>query len=400
VKREPENIVASRPLSTLVDGITADLPAMIDEIERLVACESPSRDLAAVAKSAEVVAAVGTARLGTPPEVIEIDGCTHLRWRFGDSTRQVLVLCHHDTVWPIGSIEQHPVLTSDGILRGPGCLDMKAGVVMAIRALAAITDRAGVTLLVTGDEEIGSPTSRTLIEDEARECQAVLVLEAAAPGGALKIERKGRAHYTIDIKGRSAHAGLEPEKGVNAAVELAHQVLRAETLADHAVGTTVTPSLVAAGSSANTVPDRGSFTIDVRASSRAELERVDAAIRDCRPVLDDAAITVAGGIDRPPMPRSASAELFQLASELAAKIGLEPLTGAAVGGGSDGNLTAALGIATLDGLGASGEGPHAAHEHVLVDELPHRTSLVALLIMQLLSQQAATVGPRAWATRA
>lgn len=373
----------------LLAALRAGLPAIVEEIETLVACESPSRDLAAVRRSAEAVAVVGTARLGVAPELLQIDGCTHLRWRFGPGPRRVLLLGHHDTVWPLGTLERLPAVTRDGVLRGPGCLDMKAGVVIALHALSALAANAGLdaldglTLLVTGDEEIGSPTSRALIEDEARGCRAALVLEAAADG-ALKLERKGRAHYEIAIAGRAAHAGLEPQLGVNAAIELAHQLLAVERLADPAAGTTVTPSLVRAGRSANTVPDAATFSVDVRGVTRAELERVDTAIRRLAPVLPGAELEVAGAIDRPPLERAASERLFVRARELAPAVGLDGLRGVAVGGGSDGNLTAALGVPTLDGLGAVGAGLHAEHEHVLVDELPRRTALVASLIAHLL----------------
>lgn len=379
----------------LVAALSAALPAMVQEIETIVGCESPSRDLAAVARSAEAVAAVGAARLGSEPELLRVDGCTHLRWRFGDGPRRVLLLGHHDTVWPLGTLTRLPAVTREGILRGPGCLDMKAGVVMALHALASLASLTasggpdaldGVTLLVTGDEEIGSPTSRALIEDEARGCRAALVLEAAADG-ALKLARKGRAHYEVAIAGVAAHAGLEPEKGVNAAIELAHQLLAVQRLADPAAGTTVTPSLVRGGSSANTVPDAASFSVDVRGVAQAELERVDAAMRALPAVLPGARVEVAGSIDRPPLERAASERLFGLASELAPALGFDRLRGVAVGGGSDGNLTAALGVPTLDGLGAVGDGLHAEHEHVVVDELPRRTALVALLVAHLLQRE-------------
>jgi glutamate carboxypeptidase len=215
--------------------------SLLDDVEALVTCESPSADLDAVARSADVVARVGAARLGAPPERIVLEGRTHLRWRFGAGPARVLVLGHHDTVWPIGSLVRHPYSVRDGVLRGPGCFDMKAGLAMAFHAVAALPDPDGVTILVTGDEEIGSPTSRELIEAEAAGCAAALVLEASADGGALKTERKGVALYEVRIVGRAAHAGLEPEAGVNAAVELAHQLLAVAGLGDAARGTTVTP---------------------------------------------------------------------------------------------------------------------------------------------------------------
>ncbi|HEX3650321.1 MAG TPA: M20/M25/M40 family metallo-hydrolase [Pseudonocardiaceae bacterium] len=365
---------------------------LVEDIRTLVTCESPSSDLDAVAASADVVARIGTAALGVAPDRVVLDGRTHLRWRLGDGPRRVLVLGHHDTVWPLGSLAGHPCAVTDGVLRGPGCFDMKAGLVMAFHAVAALPDPDGVTVLVTGDEELGSPSSRELIEQEATGCVAALVLEAAAAGGALKTERKGVSLYEVTAHGRAAHAGLEPEKGVNASLELAHQLLAVAALADPDRGTTVTPTLLHAGTTTNTVPATGGFAVDVRARTRAEQDRVDTAMRVLRPVLPGATLTVTGSPNRPPLEGSASAALFDRARRLAASLGLPPLTGATVGGGSDGNITAGIGIPTLDGLGASGGGAHADDEHVLVGELPGRTALVAALVAELLDSTAR--GPR------
>lgn len=368
------------PRDGLVERFTAALPQLLADIETLVRCESPSDDLAAVAASADLVGAVGRARLGGEPERLVIDGRTHLRWRFGTGLRRVLVLGHHDTVWPIGSLETHPWSTENGVLRGPGCFDMKAGVVMAMHAIAALDDRDGVTLLVTGDEEIGSPTSRELIEAEARGCAAAFVLEAAADNGALKIERKGVSLYEVHVEGRAAHAGLEPQNGINATVELAHQVLAVAQLGDEAAGTTVTPTVLSAGTTSNTVSAAGRFAVDVRVRTADEQRRVHHAVHALRPVLAGARLTVHGGDNRPPLEPAASVALFDLAADLAARLGLPALKAAAVGGASDGNFTAAIGTRTLDGLGASGGGAHADSEHVRIDELPGRTALVAELV--------------------
>jgi glutamate carboxypeptidase len=359
---------------------------MIEDIERLVTCESPSEDLDAVARSADVVAELGSRLLGEPPERIVIDRRTHLRWRFGPSPR-VLLLGHHDTVWPLGSLAKHPFEVCDGILRGPGCFDMKAGIVMAMHAIASLDDRDGVTLLVTGDEELGSPSSRTLIEDEARGCAAALVLEASADGGALKTERKGVSLYTVRIEGRAAHAGLEPERGVSATVEAAHQVLAVAALGDPATGTTVTPTRLESGTTTNTVPADGRFAVDVRARTAAEQDRVDRAMRALRPALPGARIHVTGRPNRPPLQADASAKLFDRACRLADALGLEPLVAAAVGGASDGNFTAGVGTPTLDGLGAVGGGAHAADEHVLVDQLEPRIRLLTALAAELLEEE-------------
>ncbi len=360
------------------------LPAMLADIVHLVGCESPSADLAAVGRSADTVAEMGRRLLGAAPDRIVVEGRSHLRWRFGQVPARVLVLGHHDTVWPIGTLLTHPCTVQEGVLRGPGCFDMKTGVVMAMHAIASLPDPAGVTLLVTGDEEVGSVTSRGLIEQEAAGCVAALVLEASAPGGALKTARKGVAGYRIEVKGKAAHAGLEPERGVNAAVELAHQLLAVAGLADAALGTTVTPTLATAGTTMNTVPAQAHFAVDVRVREPQELARVDAAVRALTPVTAGASLHVTARHGRPPMPAGASAHLFARAQALARQLGLAPLTGVEVGGGSDGNFTAGLGVPTLDGLGAVGGGAHSDDEHVLVDEIAGRTALVAALIRDAL----------------
>ncbi|MEV4086623.1 M20/M25/M40 family metallo-hydrolase, partial [Nonomuraea fuscirosea] len=200
-----------------------DTASMIEDLEELVRCESFSSDLEAVARSAKVVAAMGTRYLGTAPEVLMIDGVTHLRWSFG--TPRVLLLGHHDTVWPIGSLATHPWSVVDGVARGPGVFDMKAGLVQTFHALAGLDSLDGVTLLVTGDEEVGSISSAPLIQETARGLAATFVMEASADGGALKTARKGTSLYHVNVHGKAAHSGLEPEKGANAGIELAHQIL-------------------------------------------------------------------------------------------------------------------------------------------------------------------------------
>ncbi|MBL3686011.1 M20 family peptidase [Leucobacter zeae] len=361
--------------------------AMVREILELVACESPSDDLAAVSRSADAVAALGAAHLGAPPERIVIDGVTHLRWHFGEH-RRVLIVGHHDTVWPIGTLLTHPATVEDGILRGPGCFDMKAGIVMAFHALGALESLDGVTLLITGDEEPGSTTSRELIEAEASGCAAALVLEAAGPGGALKTERKGVSRYEVLVRGRAAHAGLDPELGVNATIELAHQVQWVAGLGSPVHGTTVTPTRAEAGTTSNTVPAAGGFAVDVRARDAAEQDRVHAAMLGLSPGAPDAAVTIVGGVNRPPLATDSSRELFARASRIAVELGLPALRGIAVGGASDGNFTAGVGTPTLDGLGAVGGGAHADDEHVIVSELAGRTRLLAALVADLLESPA------------
>ncbi|MFD7154944.1 M20 family metallopeptidase [Kribbella sp. NPDC059898] len=375
-----DKTAARSPLDAGADVVDGEVLVLVADIERLVRCESPSADLAAVARSAAVVAELGAERLGAKAETIELDGRTHVRWRFGERPR-VLLLGHHDTVWPLRSLETHPFAVRNGVLTGPGCYDMKAGVAMIFHALAALDDLDGVTVLITGDEELGSPSSRALIEDEARGCAAALVLEASGPGGALKTARKGVSRYDVQIRGRAAHAGLEPERGVNATIEAAHQVRAVAALA--AGGTTVTPTRLESGTTVNTVPAAAHFEVDVRVWDAAEQDRIDRAMRSLPPHLQGAEVTVAGGPNRPPLPHTASKVLYERACRLAEHLGLTPPGELAVGGASDGNFTAGVGTPTLDGLGAVGGGAHADDEHVLVSELPGRTRLLTALISDL-----------------
>ncbi|MGA8256263.1 MAG: M20/M25/M40 family metallo-hydrolase, partial [Nocardioides sp.] len=250
-----------------------DLDQLVADLGELVVCESPSSDLVAVERSANVVAALGARVLGVAPEVIVVDGCTHLRWRFGEGDR-VLLLGHHDTVWPIGSIDEHPWRVEEGRAYGPGCFDMKAGLVQMFHAVAALPDRDGVTLLVTGDEEIGSPTSRALIETESRRAGIALVLEASADNGALKTARKGVGVYEVRVSGRAAHAGLEPHSGINTTVAVAELVLALAELDEGPGGNTVTPTLLTSGVAGNTVPAEASLRVDVRSLTTADQERL------------------------------------------------------------------------------------------------------------------------------
>lgn len=379
----------------MLDACTERLKAIVSDSELLMASESPSADLAAIARSADVVADVFGARfaevgLAAKPERIVIDGCTHLRWNFGGGGR-VLVLTHHDTVWPVGSLATHPITHANGKLSGPGCFDMKVGLAQAVHAIAALAQKGGpgavdgVTLIVNGDEEIGSPTSRELIEESARGCDAVYVLEAAGPGGTLKTARKGVSVYLVEAIGRAAHAGLEPEKGINAVVQIAMQIPAITKLADPDVGTTVTPTTLQAGTSVNTVPGYARLHVDVRAMTLAEQERVDHGMKALAPKSSGSRIKVSGGINRPVMERATSAHLFARALALAADAGIERLAALSVGGASDGNITSGMGIPTLDGLGPVGGGANTEDEHVLIDQIPQRTALVALLIEDALA---------------
>lgn len=381
--------------TALLTSCEARNPKMLEDVERIIRFESPSDDHDAIARSAQLVADVlgaplVAAGIDTTVDTIVVDGVTHLRWRIGSGPRRVLLLGHHDTVWPHGTLDSIPFSVKDGVLRGPGCFDMAIGLVQAVHATAALAQlhgagaADGVTILVTGDEEVGSQTSRALLEDEARDCDAVFVLEASGPGGSLKTERKGVAMYTVHAHGRASHAGLDPESGINAGVELAHQIPAITALADPGQGTTVTPTSGRIGSTTNTVPAQASVDVDVRARTAAELERIDTQIRELKPVLDGATITVTGAVNRPPLELASAEGLFARAARLAADAGITDLRDVAVGGASDGNFTAGLGVPTLDGLGGVGGGAHAESEHVVLAHVPQRTALLALLIEDVL----------------
>jgi glutamate carboxypeptidase len=355
---------------------------MLAALRALVEVESPSADPAACLACVEVVDDLAETLFGVRGERVESGGRIHLRWRFGPQPR-VLLIGHLDTVWPLGTLARWPFAVADGRATGPGIFDMKAGVVQLLFALARVERRDGVAVLLTTDEELGSPTGKPVIEETAAGIEAALVLEPSA-GGALKTERKGIAVYRLTVTGRAAHAGLEPERGANAAVELAHQVLFAAALADAPAGTTVTPSLLAAGTAINTVPANAVAHVDVRMRTLAEAERIDAAMHALRPLTPGTALEVERTVGVPPLEREASARLYDRAQRVTARLGLAPLTEASVGGGSDGNLLAGLGIEVLDGLGAVGGEAHAEGEWVDVEAMTARSALVAALVEDLL----------------
>ncbi|MGI8867413.1 MAG: M20 family metallopeptidase [Mycobacteriales bacterium] len=372
--------------SARLTQLQGSLPMMLQDLRALVTCESPSTDLAATGRCTDALAALGSRLLGVAPERAAVDGHPHLMWRFG-TTSTVLLLGHLDTVWPLGSLGRHPFAVDGERVTGPGCFDMKAGLVQLLHAVAALPDPSGVRILVTSDEEIGSSSSRPLIEAEARRAAAAFVLEGSGDGaaGAVKTARKGVSLFRLRIAGVAAHAGLEPERGANAAVELAHQILAVAGLGDAELQTTVTPTMAAAGTTTNTVPDQGSVAIDVRAFTVAEQRRVASNLAALRPTVPGTTVHVEVGPERPPLPPSASGALYERARQAAARLGLPPLGCVAVGGGSDGNLTAGVGTPTLDGLGAVGGGAHADNEHVLAAQLPVRAALLAELIEDLLA---------------
>jgi glutamate carboxypeptidase len=359
----------------------ASTDSMLGVLEDLVMTETPSDDLVRVAAGIGLTSALVRRLLGQQPELLEVDGRPHLRLR-GGAPEPVLVLCHLDTVWPAGTTRRWPFQVVDGRATGPGVFDMKAGLVQALYALRATTRQDAVTLLVTSDEEIGSPSSRALIEEEARKSRAVLVLEASADG-ALKTARKGASMYRVLVEGRAAHAGLEPERGVSALVELAHQVQAIVAVGDPAAGTSVTPTTATAGTTTNTVPARAELAVDVRAWTTAEQARVHGTLSGLRPHLPGATVTVTGGVNRPPLEAERSLALADLADRCAARLGIRPFGRAAVGGASDGNFTAALGVPTLDGLGAVGGNAHAEGEYVDVSFLAERTDLLRAVVEHL-----------------
>lgn len=367
----------------LLPAAEARLPQMVDDIQRLVEVETPSEDQAAVAAGAAETAALAAERLGATPETIVVNGATHLRLRFGAEDPRVVLVNHQDTVWPLGTLERKPFSNDGRVLRGPGVFDMLTGVVMSLHAAAILQqqgyDLTGLSILITGDEELGSRSSRQLLLDETAAARAAFVMEGALDTS-LKIARKGTSMYTVAAHGRAAHAGLEPEKGINAGIALGLLLPAIEALGDPELGTTVTPTVLAGGTTDNTVPAYARVEVDGRARTAAELERVDREIRTLTSSVEDARIEVTGGINRPPMERSAAEELFHEAQRLAAQLGIGEITGAEVGGASDGNFIAAAGVPTLDGMGATGGGAHAEHEHALVEHIAPRTALLAALI--------------------
>jgi glutamate carboxypeptidase len=360
----------------------------IDLIRELVALSSPSTDKVLVDRLVARVAAWLDGQ-GLSPRLERRPSVGDIVWgEWPGQDGRILVLCHLDTVWPESAAQANPFRIDDGRIYGPGVFDMKGPVALTLRLQeylrdGTITPRRSVRFLYTTDEETGSFESRALIEEFARESDIALVLEPPLPGGGLKAHRKGSGVYQIEVVGRSAHAGLEPEKGVNAILEMAAQVERLPGLADLRNGTTVTPTLIQGGTGLNVVPDRVSATIDVRFWSADEGARIDAALRALTPVDPNAQVHVSGQIDRPPMIASPKTEeLAAQAREIAAKFGVELWAGKA-GGGSDGNFTAAQGAPTLDGLGLEGGGAHARDEHVLLSSIAPRLAVLARLIEKL-----------------
>ena len=363
---------------------TFSLDAMLADLEALVSCESPSRDIERLQTHAQLLSGLMERMLGSAPTLIDSPVGPHIHWRGGNDPK-VLILGHHDTVHPAGTLSRLPFAVRDGIATGPGVFDMKAGIVQAIYAVASLEDSSHVEILLSADEEIGSQASRALIEERAIACGSVLVLEPSADGGALKIGRKGTGTITLSIEGRASHAGLEPEKGINSLVELATLIPQIVAIADESMGTTVTPTLASAGTADNVVPALTTCAVDVRVAVPQEKPRVEAAFAALRLQHPEARLVVSGQIGRPPMHESAAAGLFPIAVAVANRIGINTIQGVVVGGGSDGNFTAAVGVETLDGLGAVGGGAHGDAEHVVVATMPQRAALLAGLCQELSS---------------
>jgi glutamate carboxypeptidase len=363
---------------------TYNLDAMLADLDALVSSESPSRDIDRLQTHAQLLSGLMERMLGSAPTLIDSPVGPHIHWRGGNDPK-VLILGHHDTVHPAGTLARLPFAVRDGIATGPGVFDMKAGIVQAIYAVASLEDSSHVEILLSADEEIGSQASRALIEERAITCGSVLVLEPSADGGALKIGRKGTGTITLSIEGRASHAGLEPEKGINSLVELATLIPQIVAIADESMGTTVTPTLASAGTADNVVPALTTCAVDVRVAVPQEKPRVEAAFAALRLQHPEARLVVSGQIGRPPMHESAAAGLFPIAVAVANRIGVNSLEGVVVGGGSDGNFTAAVGVETLDGLGAVGGGAHGDTEHVLVATMPQRAALLAGLCQELSS---------------
>ncbi len=371
----PNGTPTPAELRANLDSRTAQ---MLEHVKQFVNIESPSNEPELLQRSAEFLAKVMTEVLGKAPEIITSDKGPHVHWKGSDDTK-VLIVGHHDTVFQKGTVAKRGFSVDGDIARGPGIFDMKAGIIQAIYGLSEIREAQQAEILITADEEIGSYASRALIEERAKATGNVLVFEPSGNDDALKIARKGVGTFRVDIAGRASHAGLEPEKGVNALIELAAQVQTIAAIAKPEIGTTVTPTIATAGTTENVVPAAAQITVDVRVNILSEKARVESAIGALQPTVAGASISVSGSINRPPMHESASTTLYAVAQSVANGIGITDLQGIAVGGGSDGNFTAAIGIPTLDGLGACGGGAHADSEYIKVSKMGERAALAAAI---------------------
>jgi glutamate carboxypeptidase len=362
---------------------------MVSLCRELVECESPSDDAAAVARFVELV----SEKVAGLASVRQFPGGRfgpHLQCEFSlpgaEKEGQILALGHSDTVWPVGTLKQMPFREADGRLWGPGVLDMKAGIVFLLFAVRALREfdlpvRRRLVLQLNSDEEVGSDSSRPLTEEEARRSAAVLVIEPATGlEGKLKTARKGVGDYTIVVHGKAAHSGLDFTAGASAIVELAKQIQRIARFTRMDRGITVNPGVISGGTRSNVVAAEARAEIDMRVMRMKDAAVLDRKFRRLRAIDPRCRIEISGGLNRPPMERSDGVvELFRKAEAVAAKMGIQ-LEESLSGGGSDGNFTAALGVPTLDGLGAVGEGAHATHESILVERMAERAALLAGLL--------------------
>ena len=364
---------------------------IVQSLRQLVELESPSDNKSAVDRLGAMLAG-RFEKLGGHSMFHRVPNFgDHLQVDFAGKRggKPVLLLGHLDTVYPLGTLSSMPCKVGGGRITGPGAFDMKVGIAMMLAAIEALrgwyedTLPRPVTVLLVSDEEIGSDTSRHITESVAKRCQAVLVLEPAyGPKGAVKTARKGIGEYTLEVTGKAAHSGLDFEKGESAIVELARQILEVAKLTDLKRGVTFNVGTVQGGTRTNVIPAQASAVLDVRIVRMKDGAEIDRKLRRLRPFNRKCKIKITGGINRPPMERAATAEPYKQASQIAKRLGWK-LEEAAVGGGSDGNFTAGLGIPTLDGLGGVGEGAHAPNESVVISELPRRTALLAALIEAL-----------------
>jgi len=367
---------------------------MLDCLRRAVEIESPSNSKAAVDRLAAYLAREFR-RQGARVQVLNhrTAGSAVAAEFFSRRTaserraKPILLLGHLDTVWDLGTLERMPFRVRGGRAYGPGILDMKSGIVCgwwAIRALQAlkIHPAGPVRFFLNSDEEVSSLAFRDRILAEARKARAVLVLEPAVPGGALKTARKGVGEFEVTVHGRAAHAGVNPAAGVNAIAELARQLLRIEKFARPRRGLTLNVGVIRGGTRTNVIPASASATVDARIPRLSDRAAIERKLYSLKPIHPEARLAIRGGINRPPMERARAIGLFRRAEALGRQMGMS-LREAATGGGSDGSFTAALGIPTLDGLGGVGDGAHAVDEHIIIRELPRRAALLAALLATL-----------------
>ncbi len=385
-------MLSDADIATLYDHFVNRGEKVLDLTQRLVEIESPSGDEVG---SRAVVALLGEGAQAIEGLRIERIGASnygeHLRITgFEDAPEPgaIVIIGHTDTVHPRGSILERPWRVADGKAYGPGVFDMKGSCAVALEVMRAlhqtgVKPRHRLVLLLTCDEETGSRTGRELVEAAARDACAVLVLEPPAPGGRVKTGRKGTGIFIIRAHGRAAHAGLEPEKGASAILELARQTERLHSLNNSSGGIRVNIGVFHGGTVSNVVAAQAEIQVDVRFSTLEEAAHIDSEIRGLKPFDDQVNLVIKGGINRPPLERSKKVlELYAQAEAIASRLGLD-LGETQVGGASDGNFAAAVGATVLDGLGIAGDGAHAAHEHIVVNDIPQRGALLAGLIATL-----------------